>query len=343
MKALAYLAVAATLAGAPSLARANDWGIALQVNEGEALPPASVLAGLIPPGGTVRDAAGWHEVEKSRGIYAIPNQDWQMYQLVASVGGKNVVTLFSGNSLYGLSTFGFPVTAQQIQAFANYATYIVSNDGGAKPDARAANIPNLEAVTIWNEFNGTYNGGITAPTSQQVAMANLLNAVVPAIRAANKNVKIAAGAFIGEPSLSHWFAAIAADGFDWRTVDWLDIHPYASSAANVTTWKKEITHLRALGIMNPCYYSEWGGAALANYNTNNPQGPNYFTWFDQNIIASDPVAPAGGNYFTLSNSTKFPNEGLTFGPKAQPAYAITPAGIVFVQQFLPWIETLPAP
>src|SRR5215469_3719984 len=110
---------------------------------------------------------GWHKVEQVAGRHAMPPQQWQSYQNVAAAGSYNLVTLGFGNALYGsngyqakVDDFGLPVTPQQIQAFTKYAVWVVSNDGGSAPDAKAANIPNLYGVSIWNELNGSWDGGI---------------------------------------------------------------------------------------------------------------------------------------------------------------------------------------
>jgi hypothetical protein len=335
---LGAAAVAFAAAAAPA-AFADDWGVAVQVNEGAPLPPLTVMQAVTPRGSTVRDALGWHRVEKSRGLYNIPANDWALYKEVAAAGDKNVITLFSGNPIYGTATFGFPTTPEQILAWANYAAYVVTNDGGALPDRKAANIPNLEAVTIWNEFNGTWNGGITDPKLQQAAMAKLLEVVVPVIRKANPNVKIAAGAFVGGSSLATWFEHIQQAGFDWQSVDWLDVHPYIGplGAAN---WQRQVAELRAGGITNPFYFSEWGGPVSVNYAAKFEGTPgytmNYMQWFIANVVDVDAVSPAGGNFFTISNAAQFPGQGLTTGTLTSPQYQLTPLGAEYLRYFAPW-------
>jgi len=343
MKAFLRISALAALAAATQPALANDWGIAVQVNEGAPLPPVPVLQAMAPAGSTVRDILGWHNVEKSRGLYTMPAVDWHLYQQVAAAGDKNVVTLFAGNPIYGTATFGFPTSAEQIAAWARFAAYAVANDGGTAPDSKAANIPSLEAVTIWNEFNGTWNGGIVTPQQQQQAMAALLKVVVPAIRAANPKVKIGAGAYVGAFNLSNWFLNIAVDGFDWHSVDWLDVHPYVAPNG-LATWQSEVAKLRASGITNPFYFSEWGGPNSVSYATkfagtaNNP--PSYAQWFIANVVAVDTIMPAGGNFFTLANVTQFPNQGLTTGTMTAPAYQLTTLGAAYLNYFLPWASAM---
>lgn len=321
-------------------------GLAVQVNEGGAAPSAELLKAFLPQGQTVRDSLGWHRIETERGRYVMPDAIWSLYTTVASVGGRNVVTLFSGNKLYGMgSNFDFPTSPEQIEAFANFAGWVVRNDGAGKPDARAANIPSLYAVTIWNEFNGEWHGTIDDPKMRPEAMAALLNVVVPKIRAANPSVHIAAGAFIGFQGLARWFQDIGRH-FDWRTVDWLDIHPYIGGLKDkpIEEWARQIALLRAGDprrsappITNPAYYSEWGGPASVHYtkaHEGDPGAQSYFDWFADNIIKPDPVAVAGGNYFTLFSSAKFPKQGLASDPSAAGPPQITPLGKAFVERYL---------
>ena len=328
--------LAMLLAVAGPAAGSTGWGVAVQVNEGEAVPPAAVLSAVLPKAGTVRDMLQWARVEKLPGVYGVPAEDFQLYQVVASTGGGNVITLFGGNPLYGLPNANFPVTPAQLQGFAAYAAYLVANDGGTVPDAQAANIPHLAGVTIWNEFNGGYGGGIVGK-NRPAAMAKLLSVVVPAIKKSNRTVKISAGAFVGHSGVAHWFAAIG-QGFNWKQADWLDIHPYIYEAKGAKGWAREMGALREAGISNPCYYSEWGGPSAVKFMAANPRA-NYFQWFQQNIIAADSVTPKGGNFFELSNLPHFAGQGLTTGHSGKPAYQWTGLGLQFTSTFLPWVAS----
>jgi hypothetical protein len=320
-------------------------GLAVQVNEGGPVPDASVLKFFLPPGQTVRDALGWHRVERSNGRYSVPETNWQLYKIVASVGGKNVVTLFGGNKIYGMrGDFEFPATREQIEGFANFAAWAVRHDGAETSNEHAANIPNLYAVTIWNEMNGAWHGSISDPKERQAAMAALLNAVVPRIRTANPSVHIAAGAFMGFPGLAHWFQQIGKN-FRWETVDWLDIHPYLADRKEkpAEEWTRQMKLLRfgdpshgIAPIKNPAYYSEWGGPTAMRYtrdHAGDPAASTYFEWFEKTIVRADPVPVAGGNYFTLVSSAKFPQQGLTMSSSLADRGQATTLGEAFQRRY----------
>ncbi len=296
-------------------------GIALQVNEGDAVPPVQILTAATNRGDDVRDILGWPESERSPGAYALPARNASLYAEVARAGLSNVVTLFGCDTLAAYACSGpqsFPQTPAQIAGFVNWACWVVS----------AANIPNLRAVTIWNEMNGSFNGGIGNPAAQELAMANLLVAVVPVIRQCNPDVAIYAGAFAGDVLLADWFCKIQKFGFNWSQVDGLDIHPYLSGAPsmpaqNGLNWYNAFLGPNSLvtgcaggtaPIVAPLYFSEWGGAALQNALSNGyfPTPASYFAWFEKTVANVSPVKyPVTGRaFFLLAADATFPTQGL---------------------------------
>jgi len=331
-----------TVAAAEAAARAEIAGVTVQVNEGDPVPDAALLRSFLKPGQTVRDVLGWRRTERAKGVYAMPQSNADLYALVAAAGGKNVVTLFSGNMLYNMKSDDFPVTPEQIDGFANYAAWVVRNDGGRQADGRAANIPGLYAVTIWNEMNGSWHGTIQRTADREAAMAALLKVVVPKIRAANPSVHIAAGAFVGFQGLAEWFQQIGKT-FDWNSVDWLDIHPYLGDERQMPLekWTLAMQRLRdgrrpegVPAIRNPAYYSEWGGPSAVRYtlaHAGDAGAPDYFEWFEKNIVGADPVPVAGGNYFTLVANPNFPRQGLSTSPSSA---AMTGLGSAFRSRYV---------
>jgi hypothetical protein len=358
--AMRFVAFIISILAAASIASAATYpvpgGVAIQVNEGDTLAPASVFATFLNRQDDVHDAAGWHRSEKALGTYTLPATDAASYQQAAANNWSNVLTLqgcvkFAPYNCPRNSSF--PQTPAQITGFANWACWLVKNNGGPIGSSAAANIPALRAVTIWSEMNGSFNGGITQPPSQQQAMANLLNVVVPAIRSCNSGIKIYVGAFVGSSNLATWFCHIqtgtTGSGFPLNTADGLDIHPYlnanpAMPNQNGTAWQQQIAGKYSLTdgcqgkttpILMPLYFSEWGGAALASYLNNNPTNTaaDYFSWFEATIGSFDqsrhPIA--GRAYFLLDDfNGKFPNEFLA---GAGPDYVTTPIGEDYITAY----------
>ena len=324
----------------------NAWSapikcLAVQVNEGDAPPSVPVLRTLLPNGGCVRDMLGWHQVEKVAGQYTMPDRQWQSYGNVASAGAFNLITLGFGNKLYGsngyqpkLNNFGLPVTPAQIQAFTKYAVWAVRKDGTGRPNATAANIPNLYAVSIWNELNGAWDGGIDDIHTRIAAYAALVNAVGPAIRQANPKVKIIIGATVGS-NIDGWYQRLLVDG-TWGRNDpnvYLDVHPYIGRALSPTnqyvpqldTWNRSMLHIRKAGIKNALFATEWGGPLAKFVEGNNP-GLNYIDWSQKNIFATE--AFAGAAWFALTSFGDSKEANLIAA--STPSLQVTKLGSEFV-------------
>jgi hypothetical protein len=189
---------------------------------------------------------------------------------------------------------------------------VVSHDGGSQPDAHAANIPNLYAVSVWNELNGTWTGGIGDIPTRIAAYARLVNSVGPAIRAANPDVKVIVGATVGA-NIGGWYMRLFANHM-WGKNDpnvYLDVHPYIGASltpANqnvpaLATWNRSMTLIRGAGINNALFATEWGGPVASLVEANNP-GLSYFDWIQTNLFAKENFA--GAAWFAV---TKFGKSG----------------------------------
>jgi len=256
-------------------------GVCCLASNGATIPTVDQLRRFLPNGGSVRDTLGWHRVEQIKGTYGLPDYTKQLYANVAEAGCQNLVTLAFGNKLYTGTNMDFPIIAPDQAAFTRYAVWVVRN------------VPNLAAISIWNEYNGSFGSG-TVP-ERQAHYAALLKLVVPAIRAANPSVKIIAGATVGW-NIDGFFKHIDAL-YSFKNVDYLDIHPYLN-ADHLDTFAQQMARIRAAGIMNPAFYTEHGGPNAK------AMGPNYWPFFKK-ICAADSIPPAGANYFLLRSTEKF--------------------------------------
>lgn len=278
--------------------------VTVQVNEGAPTSGPADFQAILPPGGCVRDVLGWHQVEKTKGVYSLSISSQQYIQdiLAADAGMKNLVTLAFGNKLYGGNNQTFPTTPEQIAAFKNYAVWVVTK----------ADIPNLYAVSIWNEMNGSFGGGITKPADREAAYAKLVNVVGPAIRAANPNVKIILGATVGS-NIGGWYVHLFRDQAMWGRNDpgvFLDVHPYIGKGMTpqkpvppqLTAWTNSMTQIRKAGIANALFATEFGDGVAATAEGAVP-GLNYLTWTQAFIFARENFA--GVAWFTLAPAGKF--------------------------------------
>ena len=152
------------------------------------------------------DYTSWDWVERKRGEYSIaPEVEDEINSLVEN-GVKIEIQLLYGNPLYTspagrlpqtiepapgsfhnpdrslYSVFWPPKTPEQIQAFSNYAAWMVNHFRGR-----------VQYYEIWNEPNIDYwNPG---PSPEEYG--TLFKAVVPAIRTADPNAKTVFGALAG--------------------------------------------------------------------------------------------------------------------------------------------------
>jgi len=255
------------------------------------IPTAAEIMRFLPNGGTVRqvEGGGWHQVELVKGQYALTATSQTLYANVAAANAQNLVTLAFGNKLCTPTNMSFPVKIDDKGAI----VYDRSAEFAAYAAWMAKNVPNLAAVSIYNEANGSFNDG--SPAVRQAEYAMLLRAVVPAVRAANPSVKIIAGASVGW-NIDGLFKHIDAL-FSLKQIDYLDIHPYLN-ADHLDTFAQQMARIRAAGIVNPAFYTEHGGPNAK------AMGPNYWPFFKK-ICAADSIPPAGANYFLLRSTEKF--------------------------------------
>jgi hypothetical protein len=304
---------AATNALPPMMACAN-----LQVTEGEVAPPVQMLQYILPQGSCLRDGLNWNNVELKQGVYTMPANIAKSYANVAAAGMYNVVTIGYGNKIYGpnayqttANNFGIPTTPAQMEAFKNYAVWAVSQDGTGVANQKAANIPNLYAISIWNELNGSWNGGISDYTQRTKAYATLVNYVLPAIRQANPNIKIILGASVGV-YVANWFYDMFITyhmlGLNDPNV-YLDVHPYLYTLENAQLLNSNMANVRKAGIKNPIFATEWGSGDAATFEAANP-GQNFFTWMQANVFSQDTYVGAAWFELTNFNTAAFGDVGL---------------------------------
>ncbi len=315
-------------------ARAQLRGVDVHVNEGGNVPAVDELQTVLNPGDMVRDVLGWHLVDPSCNLrnkpsaLAISKAMSALYANVGAAGGKNFVTLAFNNTHCGQSSNSghktFPNTDMLRAEFAAYAVAVVEQ------------VPALGGVSVWNEFNGNAGGGIKGNAQKLSQYCLLSNAVITEIRKINKDIPIAIGATVGR-GIADWFTSMfdtyGCIGKNDPTI-WLDVHPYltgqfvnGNKENTWQLWNDDVAAIRADGITNPLFGSEWGGSAATRWVGIHPGG-NYMTTFDAAVTAHDP-AWAGLLWYELpaGNAVKSPGlfdrSGLnltTFGSQYVAAY-----------------------
>lgn len=168
---------------------------------------ADVTAGLGVP--TVRDELYWAQVETTAGVYSFPASfDAYMARLKQDDIAPLIIMSFA-NPLYdGGNT---PYTAAGQAAFARYGAAILAHYG-----------TQVEALEVWNEYNGGYCVG-PATVDREGTYTAMLKAAYTRIKAVRPDVTVIGGATAGTV-LPYWNKLIADGALAY--LDVLSVHPY---------------------------------------------------------------------------------------------------------------------
>jgi hypothetical protein len=320
--ALALVAGAGAGAGA---AAAAPHGVDVQVNEGGPVPTVAQLETVLSAGDFVRDILGWHHVDPNCNLrtdpalaIVIPPPMAQLHANVQAAGGKNFVALAFNNTACGQATTSgsdaFPDTDELRAEFAAYAVRVVRQ------------VPALGGISIWNEFNGTWNGGYRKGSVKWPIYCLLANKVIAEVRKVDKTVPIAIGATVGVApagAVTKMFDKYGCVGKGDPSI-WIDVHPYIGR--NWDKWDKSAAKIRADGVTNPLIASEWGANPAYRWTQANPGG-DYMTKFETEVLGTH--GPwAGSIWFALLPDRHIPHASL-FDENG----ALSPLGSQYVAAF----------
>lgn len=215
---------------------------ALAVNIHFLAPRAGEMELLKATGvGRVRMDAGWHRIEKERGVYDFAALDGLMHELDAH-GLRPLLILDYGNALYSESQHTPPIAPEARAAFCRYAAATVERYKGRGVLWEIYNEPN----------NKQYWAGPDGKTYAEFAAD-----VARAIRAAAPGEVLCGPgmALIDKPFFEKATAAGLLDAIDAVTV-----HPYRQTAPETfgeeLAWLRE--HIAKRGKAAPVVVGEWG-------------------------------------------------------------------------------------
>ncbi len=169
------------------------------------LVPRLRMAGLT----TVRDELYWNEVEPERGQFRFPERFERYMAALEGADISPMIALTFANNHYDAGQT--PHTQAGFDGYARYATEVLRKFGDQ-----------VQAVEIWNEFNGTFCKG-PATADRAAAYSGLLRTASSAIKARRPDVIIAGGATAGVP-LPYFERLFATGSLDF--MDAVSIHPY---------------------------------------------------------------------------------------------------------------------
>jgi hypothetical protein len=197
---------------------------------------------------TIRDDASWAMIERSPGHYSFNNFDPYMQTLQQNNLSPLLILDYSDRFYDNNQT---PYDDAGLRAFANYARALVTHYG-----------PQLQAVEVYNEYNGTLSNG---PCARNAACyVNLLRYTYQAIKAVRPDVTVVGGAAFMDDT--HWFKQVFADG-GLAYMDAVSDHPYSSlyiASPEVQGLEGEMQNLQKLikqynhGQAKPLWMTEFG-------------------------------------------------------------------------------------
>jgi hypothetical protein len=157
----------------------------------------------------VRDELYWKEVEPEKGVFRFPARyDRYLGELKKDRISPLIVLSFENpNYDSGLT----PYSKEGIDGFARYAVEVLRHCG-----------PQVKAVEVWNEYNGTFNHG-PASANRSSAYLEMLRSTYVAIKRERPDVIVVGGATSGIP-MPYWEKLMAEGALNYMDV--LSVHPY---------------------------------------------------------------------------------------------------------------------
>ncbi len=176
---------------------------------------AATVLKLVNEGGfnSIRDDAYWSGVERSAGVLEFPSRYAESRQAMRTLtqrGDSPVVILAYGNKFHDGG--GFPVSPAGIAAYSRYAGFVTTT---LRDSARQ--------FEVWNEWNSGFGSKPAAKSGSAADYARLLAPAAAAIRAANPDARVIAGATAGV-DLKWMREFIAAGGL--AHADAISVHSY---------------------------------------------------------------------------------------------------------------------
>ncbi len=157
----------------------------------------------------VRDELYWKEVEPEKGLFRFPERyDRYLGELKkAQISPLIVLSFENPNYDSGLT----PYSKEGIDGYARYAVEVLRHCG-----------PQVKAVEVWNEYNGTFNHGPSSANRSSTYL-QMLRATYIAIKRERPDVIVVGGATSGVP-LPYWKKLMADGALNY--MDALSVHPY---------------------------------------------------------------------------------------------------------------------
>ncbi len=227
----------------------------------------------------VRNDLAWNQIEKERGVYDFEGAGYDTFvEACEKLGLRILFVLDYGNSLYGENRA--VVDGEGRRAFAAFAAAVAKRYGGRGHDWEIWNEPNVA------KFWGSKEGG-----PDTVAYSELVKAVAPALRKADPEARIAAGALF------------------FTFADSIETGGYGIAGPR---FLKEVAATDALSLVDE--------VTLHLYRPDQPEGALEDIELAQQILkdAGHDVPVTSGEWGYSTYDPNVPPEGLAFLPPVSP-------------------------
>ena len=184
---------------------------------------------------SVRLDIPWKEVEKTPGVYKMP--DW-VERAVDEANAQGIATL--AILAYGHPSYGSdkPRSPAAIAAYSRYAHFVVEHFKDR-----------IRLYDVWNEWE-THTGHTTPGAAMDYV--TLLRSTYPAIKEANSQAIVLSGGFLGASLDSGWFESfLRAGGLQY--VDALSVHPYNYQQSGVDLPERAVAQLERMHALAQTY------------------------------------------------------------------------------------------
>lgn len=161
---------------------------------------------------SLRDEIHWDEVERERGVLAMPAGKDDFVRAAVAAGIEPVLILCYANPLY--DDYRRPTSDEAIDAFARYAEFMVEHFRGT-----------VRTFEIWNEWEIGIGGGNIEGEGSPDDYMRLVNAVYPRVKAVAPEVTVVAGAMTNAAIYNGYLDRLLELDV-LRSCDILSVHPY---------------------------------------------------------------------------------------------------------------------
>lgn len=161
---------------------------------------------------SLRDDIHWAEVEREKGVLAMPERYDRYVDDALRLGIEPVLILCYGNKFHDGGSY--PLSAEASEAYARFAEFVVGHFKGR-----------VHKFEIWNEWNIAISLPKGTPRGGPLEYVGLLRKVYPRLKAIDPGITVIGGALSGNAVAKGWLENACQAGL-LDNLDAFSFHPY---------------------------------------------------------------------------------------------------------------------